>query len=53
MLPDEMAASDWRTAYTFPDETRNNMLQLAVRGRLRLENNATLSGQVYAHHQRQ
>lgn len=48
LLPDEMAASDWRTAYTFPDETRNNMLQLAVRGRLRLENNATLAGQVYA-----
>lgn len=52
LLPDEMAAADWRGAYTFPDETRNRLLQLAVRGTLRLAAGDALSAQAYARRSR-
>lgn len=47
LLPDAMAASDWRSAYTFPDQTRNQLIQLAARTTLRIDDGRTLSAQAY------
>jgi outer membrane receptor protein involved in Fe transport len=48
LLPDEMAAGDWGSSYSFPDETRNRLLQLAARGTLRLDGESSLTAQAYA-----
>lgn len=48
LLPDEMAVGDWRSTYTFPDETRNRLLQIAARGTVRLAEGRSLSAQIYA-----
>ena len=47
LLPDAMAQRDWRASYTFPDETRNRVLQLAFNARHRLDGGAVLSALVY------
>ena len=47
LLPDAMAQRDWRASYTFPDETRNRLLQLAFNASHRF-GGAVLSAQAYA-----
>ncbi|MEJ7807964.1 MAG: TonB-dependent receptor, partial [Telluria sp.] len=48
LLPDAMAQRDWRAAYTFPDETRNGLLQMAFNASRRFEGGAVLSALAYA-----
>jgi outer membrane receptor protein involved in Fe transport len=48
LLPDAMAAERWRAAYTFPDETRNRLLQLGLNASHRFDGGASLSALAYA-----
>jgi outer membrane cobalamin receptor len=48
LLPDEMAAQDWRSAYTFPDQTRNRLLQFTLNGSYKIDSNSEVSAMAYA-----
>ena len=48
LLPDAMYVRDRRASYSFPDLTRNRVLQLSAAGKQRLGAGAELSATVYA-----
>ncbi|WP_426211929.1 TonB-dependent receptor [Massilia sp. TWP1-3-3] len=52
LLPDELAQRDWRAVYTFPDETRNALWQLALNASRRFNGGAVLSALAYARRSR-
>ena len=47
LLPDEMAARDRRASYTFPDETRNRLLQLTLNAGHQIDAATELSALAY------
>lgn len=47
LLPDEMAARDRRASYTFPDETRNRLLQLTLNASHRFDAATEFSALAY------
>ena len=52
LLPDAMYREDGRAAYTFPDETRNRLLQLALKGSLHLDAGTEMGAIAYARYSR-
>ncbi len=48
LLPDALYLQDRRSAYTYPDETRNRFLQLALNASVHLERGTVLSALAYA-----
>ncbi|MES2019380.1 MAG: TonB-dependent receptor [Pseudomonadota bacterium] len=52
LLPDAMYRQDRRSIYTFPDQTRNRLLQMAFNARLRIDDATVLTALAYARHSR-